>query len=953
MKDTFHLTVHDSSYTPPLFFHYFILPINSRNIHSSLPSVRSLVTHGSSKLLFLLLCLFLVSYVLLAQDATITEPDDYIYATDTTHSVSTIDDNHTINAIKISNGITNFTADNEAVVTFETISDLYGSAQTVFAEGDAIINFNGNKFILNAILTPERGGWVTAVSGTSYSQINFNAKEIDINVTGIDREAYGVAVDNVTFNSDIVNIKVNNENTRAVAIADGDYNNDDDVFGNIIFNTKTVNLIAEGNGYKAAGMEFQGKSNVMFNTGDVYVNAKAPNDQAHGIYGDRKTTVTVTADKLIIDVEGGTVALGMAHIGESQGYYNAKELEIYAYGEISAVGVIVQEDGIVKLNNEKTKIITASGNLKHEEFDQPKEIALLSQIGGTLLVNAKDDGSVYNPDSIVEMVGDIHSIFGFGGTGVTANLTNEKSYLRGQLISTILYGEATVEFWEEYFDEVIDDINIYNGIINLNLSNGAKWQVTGDENSRHMANVALNGGVIDLAWWSQNQIAESLATNDTYRTITLNNVKIIDEGILKINSDVQNGVADLLIVEELDSDSSQNITQYIQIGYDPFINEFIKSGITSPDPMELDSPILVMEITNNNGKNVVGDDIYNRFDSKLSSYKVSGTVSTDTNGNLTRIYLGNITVSKNNDPSEAITVADDTAVILKWISRTQNDNLTHRMGDLRLNSESHNNGLWARTYVVELDNDGNYDGRNIKQNIFGGQLGYDKQYKKEDSTVFAGLFIDYLNSENKYFSGKGKTQNIGVAAYGSWLSNAGHYVDVTARVSKIDGDFDILNVNGDAITADYDTWGMALSAEYGYRMKANTNWIIEPQAQLTYNNIGGMNYDLSNDVNVKYGNIDSFIGRIGVSTGYEFAKGNVTAGLNYFHDFAGAIDMIATADIENFETKLNAVDSWGRFNVGATLNLSENNTLYLELARLFGGGINNNWLFNAGFRVGF
>ena len=412
-------------------------------------------------------------------------------------------------------------------------------------------------------------------------------------------------------------------------------------------------------------------------------------------------------------------------------------------------------------------------------------------------------------------------------------------------------------------------------------------------------------------------------------------------------------MADVFILEELDDSSNQNITQYIQIAHDPFINTFIETGETSPDPREIGAPILVMEITDNNGKNVIGKDIAERVDSKLSSYKVTGNISTDTSGILTRIFLNNIMVSKGNDPSEVVEVADDTVGMLKWMSRTLNDNLMYRMGDLRLNSEHGRNGIWARTYVSELNNDSAYMGREINQNLFGGQLGFDKKFQKDNSTIFAGLFVDYLNSDNGYFSGTGKTQNIGLAAYGSWLSNAGHYVDVTARASKIDGKFDITNANGENITADYDTWGMALSAEYGYRINTPNSWIIEPQAQFTYNSLSGMNYDLSNGVNVEYGSIDSAIGRIGVNVGREFVKANLTAGLFYFHDFAGATEMTATADADSFESKVNVVSDWYRLNVGTTLNLSDSSTLYLDLARLFGGNVNNNWLLNAGVRCEF
>jgi len=773
---------------------------------------------------------------------------------------------------------------------------------------------DGGQFDIKAIVT---GGISTAPLGMAIALVI--SKESELNITGDGTlNLYAAIADSA-----------NNQDNMAVGALIGGGLGDTVL---TTFNTTTLNIDAENKGTgDAIGFYINGyPSTAILNVseGNIYaITAAADAGDAIAVMAETDEIPAYT-DGNVSFAGKGNVLLGATAKGDNDAYgvYNTTGtmpdfandlnlLEINATAEQgNAYGFYIDDKALDGSTSISMKDIVI--NTKAE--DDNNAIAIYNHSEGNFDVNDL-------LDSTVQITGNVMT-HGLATTSV--NLTNQTSFLRG-----VLGGDGTT---------------------NLMLTNNAVWAPTTSLDSYNLGNVTLNQGVIDLAWWSANQIAEGLATSDVYRTITLSNAKILGDSTLKINSDVQNGVADLFILEELDGDSNQNIKQYIQIGYDPLIEQYIANGNSEPFIIgTLGDPILIMEITDNNGKNIVGEAVSGITESRLNTYEVFGKISTVTENGSTYIYLGTLDFGITGDPSETVKVLDDTLGMLKWASRIQNDYLTQRMGDLRIDADSHKSGIWARTYFSELDSDSNYAGRSIGQKVFGGQLGFDKVYNKDNSKIFAGLFVDYQNSNNDYFAGTGKIQNIGLAAYGSWLSNAGHYVDLTARASKIDGDFDFINGNGDAVSADYDTHGMAFSAEYGYRIKAKSNWIIEPQAQFTYNSISGIDYELSNDVNVKYGNIDSAIGRIGLKVGREFDQGNVTAGLFYYNDFAGATDLTATAGLENYAAKVNIVDNWYRFNVNTSLNISADSTMSFELARLFGKGINNNWMLNAVFRIGF
>ena len=212
------------------------------------------------------------------------------------------------------------------------------------------------------------------------------------------------------------------------------------------------------------------------------------------------------------------------------------------------------------------------------------------------------------------------------------------------------------------------------------------------------------------------------------------------------------------------------------------------------------------------------------------------------------------------------------------------------MGDLRSDSQAAQGGVWAGYYMGELSADSAYD-RNVSQNYTAFQRGIDKVQDYKGGKLYTGIAINRIDSNAAYFAGSGNLSSTGVGVYASWLGSKGHYLDVIARGSKLANDFKLVDLSGNAVKADYDTWAYGISAEYGYRQNLNAGWFVEPQAELSLGHINSVDYMVSNGVNVRQDSVNSAVTRVGILGGKEFTisgrPSNAYLKASLLHDFGG------------------------------------------------------------------
>lgn len=272
--------------------------------------------------------------------------------------------------------------------------------------------------------------------------------------------------------------------------------------------------------------------------------------------------------------------------------------------------------------------------------------------------------------------------------------------------------------------------------------------------------------------------------------------------------------------------------------------------------------------------------------------------------------------------------------IVNW--RNELNSLSKRMGELR--DSPAGVGTWVRLYGSENELN-SITARNTTV-----QVGAD--YSIGDWKV--GVAVNYTDGDADFSAGSGDNENYGIAIYGTWLSESGQFVDLLAKYSRMDQDFQLNGMDGS-----YDNNAFALSVEYGWRFELGSLAFVEPQAAFTYSHIEGDSFRASG-AEIDQDNYDSYIGRLGVRGGFKFPnnKGVIYARASYLYDFDG--EMNATAHAVN-GTGTNYIyedlgGSWVEYGIGANFNLTDRTYTYVDLERNSGGEIKENWRWNIGLR---
>ena len=448
-----------------------------------------------------------------------------------------------------------------------------------------------------------------------------------------------------------------------------------------------------------------------------------------------------------------------------------------------------------------------------------------------------------------------------------------------------------------------------------------------------------------------NNAALGFGGTDANRTITGGTLQLAGSNSFIVNTDLAAGTADKITFGSLAAGSS-TAAQYITVGYDAAIDPY-KTGSTAATG---GIPIDVLEITDLNGQNLdnfVGGTT--SLDSVLYRFDTTAEIQKDASGN--KLQITGVTTSKTAAPSESVKTAADAQMAGSSMWRVEGNNLMKRMGDLRNDKEAAKGGVWARYYRGEMSADSAYD-RSFDQDYTAFQGGIDKVQDYKGGKLYTGIAVNRIDGSAGYNSGSGDMSSTGVGVYASWLGTRGHYFDVIARGSKLANDFKLVDLSGNRVTGDYDTWAYGISTEYGYRQNLNAGWFVEPQAELSLGHIQSAGYELSNGARIENSGIDSAVARLGVLSGKEFTIGgrpsNAYLKASVLHDFGGngGTTGYYGADTVALDTG-DLTGTWYEIGLGANLGIAKNSNLYFDALKTFGGDLRTDWQFNAGLRFTF
>lgn len=296
-------------------------------------------------------------------------------------------------------------------------------------------------------------------------------------------------------------------------------------------------------------------------------------------------------------------------------------------------------------------------------------------------------------------------------------------------------------------------------------------------------------------------------------------------------------------------------------------------------------------------------------------------------------------------PSSLITSTTDLALMNGLVWRSQLTNLSDRMGTLRTMPQAA--GAWARY------NNGRLDGRGLEYDYSTIEVGFDAPVS---SNFLVGVSFDYTIGDTDLNVGSADNDVYTLGLYGTYYGDNGGFVDLMAKIGRIDNEYNVANSAG-AEKGDYMMTGAIVGVEAGHRFDLAHNMFVEPQVQLSYSWLRATDY-ATNIRSVDFETIESLVARVGVMGGMKFAENRGAAYLkaSYNHDFLGNVDaaMYAVNGSGNSAKISDELDdNWVEVSLGVSYSVTDTLNTFLDVGTGFGGDIDQKWRINFGARYAF
>ena len=316
-----------------------------------------------------------------------------------------------------------------------------------------------------------------------------------------------------------------------------------------------------------------------------------------------------------------------------------------------------------------------------------------------------------------------------------------------------------------------------------------------------------------------------------------------------------------------------------------------------------------------------------------------GSALTTENGGLTQMVI---------NPNANINgIAEMTALGLH-IWRNEINDMNKRLGELR-DSSAEANGVWARVYNGKAK----FGNQNITNKYTAFQFGYDHQVA---AGTWLGGALSWTDGNNDFAVGGGDSSLLAFTGYGSKLWDNGMFLDVTGKVGRMKNEFDISLASGKS-SASYHTNAVSVSAEAGWRLYPMQNsFYVEPQVELMYGHVFGVDYSTSTGVNVEQDSADTLIGRAGVVLGLKCPdnRGNAYLRASVLHDWKGDADFTfskTTGAARTISEELGG--TWYEYGIGANFNATKQVHLYADVEAANGGEVDTDYRVNFGVRYAY
>ena len=380
----------------------------------------------------------------------------------------------------------------------------------------------------------------------------------------------------------------------------------------------------------------------------------------------------------------------------------------------------------------------------------------------------------------------------------------------------------------------------------------------------------------------------------------------------------------------------------------------IKSTDPKANQIAIDSNVgngkidVEVDLTNNTTFNGKDEELRKALDGMIAakSNQNPNKVSITATGNMTDMTVDkdlstNEVTGGQVTTSEVLLSLNDIASnqMLAW--RAQINDVSKRMGDLRTyDTES---GGWVRMFGSRSE----YGDRNMDNKSTTIQVGTDRRVA---GNGYVGLTAHYSEGDGDLVNGSTENKAFGFGVYGGWMADDGQFVDVILKRTRMDTDFKLKYATGTESNGDFKTWGTSLAVEYGWRLpyKSTAFW-LEPQAEVTYGHLEGVDYTTSAGVNAHQKGMDSLVGRLGLALGYTKDANTVYAKASVAHEFEGESSATMRSG-SSLTLEQDIGGTWGEVALGGTVRLNKSIAAYGEFQTAFGSPVKTPYQWNIGMR---
>ncbi|MBB4867040.1 outer membrane autotransporter protein [Pseudomonas nitritireducens] len=202
--------------------------------------------------------------------------------------------------------------------------------------------------------------------------------------------------------------------------------------------------------------------------------------------------------------------------------------------------------------------------------------------------------------------------------------------------------------------------------------------------------------------------------------------------------------------------------------------------------------------------------------------------------------------------------------------------LLQRMGELRYTERDTDGNVWLRTNGGRLHSFAGSNFNGYRLSYQGIQLGVDRRVPISSGDLFVGAMLGHTEADQSFDEGSGGARNTHFGLYGTWLHENGFYLDAVLKAAHLKNNFSVHDTQGNRVKSSGSSNGYSASLEAGKRFslhrEKDSQWFVEPQAQLVYTDQGGFSSRASNGLKIHYDDYDSLLARAGGIVGYELSN---------------------------------------------------------------------------------